>query len=94
MTEQTPTRVAVYSFAQHTNRRVAEFTWQPGQAVTLNILDPNWSALAKDFYDNGVPLGAGRVLPAAGAEFMRALLQRFRISYYRFVDESDSAPVA
>ncbi|MGK5442137.1 hypothetical protein ACSNN7_09980 [Micromonospora sp. URMC 105] len=89
MTEQAPTRVALYTFAQHTNRRVAEFRWQPGQAVSLAVLDPEWGALAQDFYDNGVPAGSGRVPPQSGAEFMRALLQRFRMSYYKFVDESD-----
>ncbi|MET0419776.1 MAG: hypothetical protein ABW022_27480 [Actinoplanes sp.] len=88
MTEQALTRVALYTFAQHTNRRVAEFRWQPGQAVSLTVLDPEWGALAQDFYDNGVPVGAGRVSPEAGPEFMRALLQRFRMSYYKFVDES------
>ena len=70
------------------HRRVAEFRWQPGQAVSLTVLDPEWGALAQDFYDNGVPVGAGRVSPEAGPEFMRALLQRFRMSYYKFVDES------
>ncbi|MEU8181129.1 hypothetical protein AB0B85_01290 [Micromonospora sp. NPDC049044] len=89
MTEQAPTRVALYSFAQHTNRRVAEFRWQPGQPVSLDILDPQWGALARDFYDNGVPAGPDRVLPQSGPDFMRALLQRFRMSYYKFVDESD-----
>ncbi|WP_144056859.1 hypothetical protein [Micromonospora lupini] len=88
MTEQAATRVALYTFAQHTNRRVAEFNWQPGQPVSLTILDPEWGAVAQDFYDNGVPVGAERVPPEAGAEFMRALLQRFRMSYYKFVDES------
>lgn len=89
MTEQVPTRVALYTSARHTSRRVAEFRWQPGQAVSLDILDPEWGALARDFYDNGVPVGSGRVPPQAGPDFMRALLQRFRMSYYRFVDESD-----
>ncbi|MEU4471906.1 hypothetical protein [Micromonospora sp. NPDC023888] len=89
MTEQAPTCVALYTLAQHTNRRVAEFRWQPGEAVSLSVLDPDWGALAQDFYDNGVPIGAGRVPPEAGREFMRALLQRFRMRYYRFVDESD-----
>ncbi|MGC4815309.1 hypothetical protein ACLQ29_32810 [Micromonospora sp. DT228] len=89
MTEQVPTRVALYTSARHGNRRVAEFRWQPDQAVSLTVLDPDWSALAQDFHDNGVPVGAERVPPEAGPEFMRALLQRFRMSYYRFVDESD-----
>lgn len=88
MTEQAPTCVALYTFARHTNLRVAEFRWQPGQAVSLTVLDPKWGTVAQNFYDKGVPLGAGRVPPAAGAEFMRALLQRFRMSYYKFVDES------
>ncbi|MDG4789745.1 hypothetical protein O7626_28110 [Micromonospora sp. WMMD1102] len=88
MTEQAPTKVALYSFAQHTNRRVAEFRWQPGEAVSLTILDPEWAALARDFYNKGVPAGPGRVSPETGPEFMRALLQRFRMSYYKFVDES------
>ncbi|MBF9131859.1 hypothetical protein I0C86_23250 [Plantactinospora sp. S1510] len=91
MTEQALTRVALYTFARHDKRRVAEFRWQPGQAVSLTVLDPEWSAPAQDFYDNGVPVGAGRVPPEAGPEFMRALLQRFRMSYYKFVDESDGA---
>lgn len=88
MTEQAATRVALYTFAQHTNRRVAEFRWQPGQPVSLTVLDPEWGAVAQDFYDNGVPVGAQRVSPEAGPEFMHALLQRFRMSYYKFVDES------
>ncbi|MEK8108255.1 hypothetical protein NKG94_31280 [Micromonospora sp. M12] len=41
MTEQALTRVALYTFAQHTNRRVAEFRWQPGQTVSLTVLDPS-----------------------------------------------------
>lgn len=89
MTEQVPTRVALYAYARHTSRRVAEFRWHPGQAVSLDILDPEWGALARDFHDNGVPAGPGRVPPQAGPEFMRALLQVARMSYYRFVDESD-----
>ncbi|GAA3736947.1 hypothetical protein [Micromonospora maritima] len=88
MTEQAPTRVGLYTFAQHTSRRVAEFRWEPGRAVTLDVLDPEWGALAQDFYDNGVPAGPERVRPETGPEFMRALLQRFRMSYYKFVDES------
>ena len=57
--------------------------------MSLNILYPKWGALAQSFYDNGVPNGPDRVLPATGPEFMRALLRRFRMSYYTFVDESD-----
>jgi len=88
MTEQALTRVALYAYVQHTNRRVAEFRWQPGHPVSLTVLDPKWSALAQDFYDNGVPVGAERVPPEAGQDYLRALLQPFRMGYYKFVDES------
>ncbi|WP_157740386.1 hypothetical protein [Micromonospora auratinigra] len=88
MTEQAPTRVALYASVQHRRRRVAEFRRQPGQPAVLSVLDEEWGALARDFHDNGVPAGAHRVPPSAGADFMRALLQRFRMGYYTFVDES------
>jgi hypothetical protein len=85
-----PTRVALYSHASGEPRRIAEFRWNPEAGVTLDILDPQWSRLARQYYEHGVELGpeARMVLPSEGPTFMRALLQPFRMSYYSLVDES------
>lgn len=48
-------------------------------------------AVGPRWRSGGDPAGRGfaeRPPPEAGPEFMQALLQRFRMSYYRFVDES------
>ncbi|RZS44607.1 hypothetical protein EV193_101483 [Herbihabitans rhizosphaerae] len=60
--------------------------------MTLTVLDSRRKALAEDMYDNGIVLEReGRVVPhSAGPEFMRALLRPWSMSYYAFVDESDT----
>ncbi|GLY78918.1 hypothetical protein [Actinoallomurus iriomotensis] len=85
----TPTRVTLYARATEAER-VAEFRWSPESGVSLTVFDPEWGALARDYYENGVPLiRENRRVPAGeGAAFMRALLERRNMSYYSLVDES------
>ncbi|BCJ33282.1 hypothetical protein Athai_07850 [Actinocatenispora thailandica] len=92
MSDAAPTRVGFYSYAAGAGRRVAEFTRGPDGLVRLSVIDPDRAGLARDYYDNGVPLLAtgARVPPSAGDAFLRALLQPFRMTYYGFVDESDT----
>jgi hypothetical protein len=88
----TPTRVTLYANTTEGRRAAATFRWNPHQGVTLEVLDPTWSQLAKRYYEQGAPYDAEMrpVKPAEGETFMRALLQPSRMTYYQFVDESTS----
>lgn len=90
MTGPTPTRVSLYAYAASDEHPVAEFRWSPASGVTLNVLNPDWSRLAEDYFTRGVPLDREqRVVPAAeGETFMRALLEPRQMTYYGFRDES------
>ncbi|MGI5228211.1 hypothetical protein [Actinoallomurus sp. CA-142502] len=90
MSDNAPTRVALYVSASGTDERVAEFRWSPGSAVELTVFDPDWGTLAEQYYRRGVPLVTEmRTVPRSEAEaFMRALLEPRSMSYYEFVDES------
>lgn len=90
MIEQFPTVVALYDLGSRQPRRVAEFRLTRHGNVVLTVTDPHGCLPAQQWYDSGVEiLGETRqVMPDDGAEFMKALLQPFRISYYCFVDES------
>jgi hypothetical protein len=90
MTDPVPSRVALYANNTGEPRRVAYFHWSPDDGVRLELLDQEWSRVAKQYYERGVELPAERrmVLPAEGPVFMRALLQPFRMSYYSLRDES------
>ncbi|HEX3790779.1 MAG TPA: hypothetical protein VHW44_23155 [Pseudonocardiaceae bacterium] len=85
-----PGLVTLYAFGSGTAVRVAEFRLAPDGRVALTVLDPDQARLAQGYYDHGVDFVAEDrlVRPQDGAAFMRALLQPFRMSYYRFVDES------
>ncbi|WP_330178763.1 hypothetical protein OHB26_19780 [Nocardia sp. NBC_01503] len=90
MKRRTPTLVAVYDLGAWEPRRVAEFRLTEQGAVALEVLVPGGCRLAEQWHRSGVEiLGAGaRVHPAAGPDFMLALLQPFGMSYYAIVDES------
>ncbi|GIL28627.1 hypothetical protein [Actinocatenispora comari] len=96
MSDDAPTKVGFWSYATGVGRKVAEFTRQPDGSVRFRELDRDWAAPARDYFDNGVPLlaGGGRVPASAGDEFLRALLQPFRTTYYGFLDESGLAGAA
>jgi hypothetical protein len=70
---------------------VAVFRWSPRDGVTLELLDAEWSRVARGYFERGVELLGERrmVLPSEGPLFMRALLQPFRMTYYTLRDESD-----
>lgn len=92
MNDKTPVRVALYTWGKGDDRnRAAEFQWSPENGVSLTVFDPEWGRLAQDYYDNGVSLERERRMVSRddGPTFMRALLQPWNMSYYRFVDESD-----
>ena len=87
----TPTQVALYANATDPPRRVAVYRWSPADGVTMELLDEEWSNVARRYYEKGVDLPMERrmVLPSEGPLFMRALLQPFRMTYYPLLDESD-----
>lgn len=89
-TTYTPTRVALYANATDPPRRVAVYRWSPDGGVTMELLDEEWSKVAKQYFERGVDLPMERRLvhPREGALFMRALLQPFRMTYYSLHDES------
>jgi hypothetical protein len=94
-----PTRVGQYMLAASGRTRVAEFRWRRELGVSLVVFDPRNGRVAQEFFDHGVPLdGEDRLVPRAEPEnFMRALLQPRRTSYFQYVNESsldDSPPVA
>ncbi|MGW4095063.1 hypothetical protein [Nocardia sp. NPDC004750] len=88
-TKPTPTLVTVYDMGTGELRRTAEFRLIEGHAE-LTVIDPNGCGLAQRLHTHGVELldEPRRVPPEEGPAFMRALLQPFRMSYYRIVDES------
>jgi hypothetical protein len=90
MSEQAPTVVVLYSWRSGDPVRVAEFRRESDGPVSLTMIDPLDGRLAQEYYDHGIDLvSADRLVgPSEGADFMRALLQPFRMSYYRFADES------
>ncbi|HET9143309.1 hypothetical protein [Actinophytocola sp.] len=93
MSDKPPTLVAMYSWGTGEPVRVAEFRLNDQGRAELTLLDPVEGKLAQDFYAHGVDsVSEGRAVhPDDGPAFMRALLQPFRMSYYRFVDESMSS---
>ncbi|MEV2226469.1 hypothetical protein AB0E01_42450 [Nocardia vinacea] len=107
MSASGPSLVVVYDLGSGRPERVAEFRRTPRGDVALTVIEPPGCLLARRWYDNGIEiLGQHRrVLRTDGAAFMRALLQPFSMSYYRFIDESmregdgarqdavDSAPI-
>lgn len=84
-------RVVLYSYLTGEPEAVAEFRWVQDEGVTLTVLDPGAEHLARQYYDRGAPLDAEKrsVPRSEGLEFMRALVQPSRATYFRFVDESD-----
>ena len=95
MTDTIPSRVALYTWGAGDERsRAAEFRWSPESGVTLTVYDQEWGGLAQRFYDRGVSLERERRMVSRdeGPTFMRALLQPFNMSRYRFVDESGDEP--
>lgn len=90
MTDRTPTRVVLYSYASGAAEEAAEFRWAPGSGVSLTVVHPEWGALAQRYYDDGAPFDAERrTVPRSEAEtFMRALVQPRNATYAQFVDES------
>ncbi|TDV51005.1 hypothetical protein [Actinophytocola oryzae] len=91
--EHTPTQVALYTNATDPPRRVAVYRFTESSGVTMELLDPEWSKVAKQYYERGVDLPKERrmVLPSEGPLYMRALLQPFRTTYYTLRDESDQS---
>jgi hypothetical protein len=87
----TPTQVALYANATDPPRRVAVYRLTPA-GVTMELLDEEWSQVARQYYERGVDLPRERrlVQPSEGPVFMRALLQPFRMSYYTLRDETDA----
>lgn len=94
MDSTTPTRVVLYAHASGTPVPAAEFVYRGDQGVRLHVLDEVWSAVARDFFEHGVPSLAQdrQVLAAEGGAFMEALLEPRSMSYYSFVDSSGDAP--
>jgi len=86
----TPTQVALWANATDPPRRVAVYRWSPADGVTMELLDEEWSKVAKQYFERGVDLPRERRLvhPSEGPLFMRALLQPFRMTYYTLRDES------
>ncbi len=93
MNDPAPTVVGLYSFGSGEAVKVAEFRLTPDHRAVLTVIDPREAAMAQQYYDHGVDFVAeGRTVRAdEGPAFLRALLQPFRMSYYRFVDESSGA---
>lgn len=85
-----PTRVALYAHRASDTEPVARFHWDPANGVRLELLNPAWTRVARDYYERGVEYYRERrqVLPAEGPTFMRALVQPKRSAYYSLVDES------
>ncbi|MEU7633275.1 hypothetical protein AB0C34_25395 [Nocardia sp. NPDC049220] len=85
-----PTLVAVYELVAEGFQRVAEFRLSPQDQVALTLTDSEGCPQAEQWYHEGVEmLDDGRlVMPDEGPTFMHALLQPFRMSYCRIVDES------
>jgi hypothetical protein len=97
MDSATPTRVVLYAHGSGTPVPAAEFVYQGDQGdqgVRMRVLDEVWSAVARDFFEHGVPSLAQdrQVLAAEGGAFMEALLEPRSMSYYSFVDSSGDAP--
>lgn len=90
MSEKVPTLIALYWWGSGDPVRVAEFRLNPEGRVELTVIDPREGRLAQEYYDHGVDFVSEErtVRPHDGPAFMRALLQPFRMTYYRFVDES------
>jgi len=89
MVASVPTLIAVYDLGTWEPHRVAEFHLV-GRHAELVVIDPDRCGTAQRWYTQGVELldSPRRILPEDGAAFMRALLQPFRLSYCRIVDES------
>lgn len=92
MTDQTPTRVALYAQATDPPRRIAIFHYTERNGVTLELLDPDWGHLAQTYFMEGVNLREEKrmVRPNEGPAFMRALLRQRNMSYYTLQDESQA----
>lgn len=88
-----PTRVAIYELTTAGEERVAEFRRTAG-TVELTLSEPDVCPLAQDWYAKGIriPGNPKPITTDDAPAFMRALLQPFRLSYCRIVDESDPNP--
>ncbi|GAB4588609.1 hypothetical protein [Nocardia sp. IFM 10818] len=90
MSQRVPAVVGLYFHESGQWRRIAEFRLAADGHVTFRAVDPVEGLVARVWYHQGVGiLGEERtVLPADGAEFLRALLQPFGFRDYRFRDDS------
>ncbi|GAB2702958.1 hypothetical protein [Nocardia thraciensis] len=91
MSRTAPNLVTVYDLGSWEPRRVAEFRLTAQGSIELTVLGSAGCPIAEQWYRRGVEvLGEARFVTVNdAAEFMRALLQPFRLSYYELVDESD-----
>lgn len=94
MIDDSPNLVAIYELVSDGYVRVAEFQLTQDGTVTLTLSDSDGCPLAQGWYAEGVEKlnEVGHVTVDDGAAFMRALLQPFRMSYCRVVDESTNTP--
>ncbi|MFF2556103.1 hypothetical protein ACFVUS_34190 [Nocardia sp. NPDC058058] len=90
MSQRTPAVVGLYLRESGRWRRVAEFRLNSDGQASFRAIDPVEGLVARVWYHQGVDIiGQDRtVLPADGAEFLRALLQPFGFRDYRFRDDS------
>ncbi|MVU81884.1 hypothetical protein GPX89_32185 [Nocardia sp. ET3-3] len=90
MGQRIPAVVGLYFRDAGQWRRIAEFRLAADGHATFRAVDPVEGLVARVWYHQGVDLpGENRtVLPADGAEFLRALLQPFGFRDYWFRDDS------
>ncbi|MFB7722644.1 hypothetical protein [Nocardia sp. NPDC056100] len=90
MSQRAPAVVGLYLRESGRWRRIAEFRLNSDGRASFRAVDPVEGLVARVWYHQGVDLlGQERtVLPADGAEFLRALLQPFGFRDYRFRDDS------
>jgi hypothetical protein len=72
--------------------RAAVFTWSPERGVELEVVNPEWGQVAERRYKEGVFLDSVDRLVSRneGPDFMRALVQPSRMTYYSYTDESET----
>ena len=93
MKSDSPTHVTVYELVGRSWQRAAEFRLHDHRTVTLTMATDHECNEAWLWYTQGIPaLGTSEIVTTATpTRFMRALLQPFRASYSRVVDESPGA---
>ena len=91
MSDKTPNLIRYYFWGSGEPVCIAEFRLNTDGQVVLTVLDPAAEYVAREYYDHGLEWVSERrtVFPSDGPDFMRALLQPFRTTYYQFVDESE-----